>query len=751
MTPPIRPDIEGPDWIERVLAAVAGQPQGAPLTPLSDLRAPADMLAARRPPLPELPPFPATESLRAPADVTRTSPVPPMAEPQPVLRRAPEPPTALEKVHATTRRVTDLLSLAPGASGAAAIAAGAIDDLLRGNRKAALWGLGSLITLGMLKPASGAAKVARAAEKGAEEALRMGFPRLQVAEGPALATRKMSAEQLWQAARQKAHLVPAKSGGFVGAPAAIKSVDDYERLMADMIGRVQRILEAGADITWYQRTPQEVAKLSDDPKTQEKLLQLLGVYSQRQTVPINTNSSLQAVVQNLLGQSPRAGLPQANEQAARILRGERAKVTPKVGPFSAQVKGETGGIAQYPTNDTHMANAWGMPKKLTQSHHAFMDVATYDLADRLNQLKVGGKTDWTPQDAQTAVWIYQKAEDLMRRFPKLAPTWEAAVAEAQKSYADYLKQSKAHMIVERVPGIPGHLAGLRETPGAFQAFLQGEPSLGARHPALPLQYPKKEVTGVWQNLEGQIETNPADVWRPVLPSSAGGLTPEAKKVAQGVVDFQRLVQAQADQYLSKFRPAKTVREISGMQVPLERGLTQEEARRLGEWAAQKGYWVADTGEGLMIGVGDASLGGARLKKAMEEGALRKELEAVLPKDAGAPTLGRIESVGASPLASVPGSGKMTRQMLRNVPKAYRPYFEVPELREYVLQLAERDARIAKQFGLGTRADIQALRREFGRGGFAGVESALRRGIPLPLLLLGAGLGAAAQGPSGPEE
>jgi hypothetical protein len=345
--------------------------------------------------------------------------------------------------------------------------------------------------------------------------------------------REMSPEAAMEIARTEQHIIPQTDGGFVGAPAPIKSRADIDAMRNNYDDLVEGG-QGGAD--WYWRTHAGVKEIAgSDPKRQHLLAQEYGITSPQSNPDTNMGFAINLHNAYELGAPAKIAKTgqQAREYNAARDEGRDMKLGKKTGVFAGHVD-PTRESPTTPANDIWQARAFGytgntgkngtrmaFDRALTPQEHSFLDSEALLAVDRANQKKLGGRSNWTVGEIQASPWVRSKATGLMERYG-LSDT--EALKEARKTFIDSHDKYTAHATYEMTPGtLTGHHTDLIGSPerDAFSADPRAQwtnsENRDILYDALGMyQRPTLDATGVYTAPGGMLENNPAHVARPMI-------------------------------------------------------------------------------------------------------------------------------------------------------------------------------------------------------------------------------------------
>ena len=338
----------------------------------------------------------------------------------------------------------------------------------------------------ILKSASTIGKLTKGA-KTADKTADLGIAAVR-AEREATATARKAAAKTSKAKRVTS------TGQYVGAPRKIKSPQALGRMRSNYIDQVREGL-AGKD--WYMDSSRWARSVSNSDDEAQRLVDLLALTSQQSNVLTNLGFTVKGLTQQAAGAPIKTGrFPQRQSEDFReILSDSRALLGPKRTPFADNLsmawnselasnpvhdiwQGRAMGYENispqlYPTKQEALAAVTTKKGELTgrvikdaegfrtakpwdtgfsDSQHAFMDREMETIVDALNEAKMGGKTDWTPAQAQAAAWTGAQI-----RAGRISPK------DAAKHYGSYEGQYAGQATMEQAPGTgTGHLEGFED-------------------------------------------------------------------------------------------------------------------------------------------------------------------------------------------------------------------------------------------------------------------------------------------------
>tara|TARA_R110000868_G_scaffold45282_6_gene150383 strand:+ start:302 stop:2842 length:2541 start_codon:yes stop_codon:yes gene_type:complete len=464
-------------------------------------------------------------------------------------------------------------------------------------------------------------------------------------------------------AKTNAHIIPNKEGGYIGAPAHVRSPEDLSKMRQEY----DAMIDAGAvpdsegrfAYDWYDRVRGSVNEFSGgDPIKSRAVSQGLGITSPQSTpgtnlqfltqgwnarqvagvpaskmrttsVAKNFNASMDEADLNL----ERMGLKNediptgSGRSVKRTDNQDPARLAEEVIPTMAKGK-KTNQYAKdidpnqpnvgMGTNDTWQARIVGYRNpdgslwdgSVTGNMHAFMDRENVLAADRANARKAGGKTDWTPQSIQSSGWVVAKGSDLAKKYK--IPL-EEGMTLANKSYGDEARLQTANIASEVVPA--SNSGGIADTvfnmsPSDLRTWAEKYrwTNSQGQHPLLSeldmLQLQQQNTTGRYVPPSGVPETNPVTL-SSVLVRRKNQTANEPRMMDptdKAVTDTFSKVDQMLNQQAST--PVSLI-ESSGrgrndVRIDMKRSPTSEEVVRINEVADKYKGMVSNTRDGLVI-------------------------------------------------------------------------------------------------------------------------------------------------------
>jgi len=276
---------------------------------------------------------------------------------------------------------------------------------------------------------------------------------------------------------------------IAGAPYGILSKADENKAVNKYVKTVEKGI-AGAD--WYDKGGEQILKLSgDNPEMANKFAENLATTSAGTGVAPNTVFSIKGHNQVMAGDPISTGrFPKTmGKQIDEIYNTNQYTSGQKRIPFADQIAvgggfySKEAGQANRAVHDIWDGRAWGytdpdgkpITRGFTPVEHNWMDTQMNKVIDKLNKNKVGGKTDWTPGQAQAASWTGAKID-----------AGAVNPSNAAYSYAEALPENYAYQSREAIPGKKaGHMKGIIDAPEDVRRAYD------------------KEVTGILYDTEGR--------------------------------------------------------------------------------------------------------------------------------------------------------------------------------------------------------------------------------------------------------
>ena len=576
--------------------------------------------------------------------------------------------------------------------------------------------------------------------------------------------RELPQAEATRQAQRGAHVVRGTDGQYVGAPRGMNTPGGL-RALRRRLDNLATEGEVGRD--WYDRTEAgnlEIAGPHADKTALASAEQ--GLWSAGANPDVNLgfqiggHNAYEAGAPELVGRWP-------STQGARYIDARDAGGVPDLGPKTGVYGGHLDPFVESPitgTNDIWHARAFGytnsdgstFSRGLSPQEHAFMDAETLLSAERVNAAR--GTDIWDGRGSQAAIWVRMKGQDLAERG---GLTLEEGMAEARKSYPEYLEKYTANATHEAVPGVDtGHLPGIQDaSPAERQAYtdavpwtteagndaLYGELGMYNQHTA--------EGTGYFGG-----DTNPVRVARPLVERSAAeGVGPRSRAILNATEATRGLLDGQNAAAWHHTRPDAKAGDATSAFIGLNRAADPEEMSALAGLSDK--HFPVDTGNGVtLMADPDAAVNSRDVLKSMQgpwgdaiRGTNVRHGEDLLSYIPGAEGMERVGVDGSYQSllemeGAAPGGGVVTDEVLRLVAEAdalaptTSTRLSAPSIRNRAGLLAQRDDLLAGKYG-GVRDDLQNFRRIFAEEGLIGLQRARDSGVALPALgaLVGAHL------------
>ena len=571
--------------------------------------------------------------------------------------------------------------------------------------------------------------------------------------------RELPIDQALEIARSERHIIPSGTReGFVGAPASIKTRADIEAARKRFDALVEEGI-GGAD--WYQRGQASVKEIAGpDPRKQSQLADELALTSS-QSAP-GPNLGMQIRARNAFQAGRPVEVLRNRDMAAsyNIARteGDRIKLGPKTDIYAGHLD-PTRENPKTGTNDIWHGRSLGYSLKETDNgfnmaNHHWMDAETMLAVDRFNKRKFMGRDDWTAGEIQAAPWVAMKARDLETR---LGWSREEALAEARKSYGEHFDQYTAFGTHESTPYIganhhPGLVRGSAEERQRFaddpRSTWQGPGGRDMIYDAFGMDVrPSTKAQGIYQPPEGALETNPAEVARPLVglrrkpegyqyegaasrhprkiyeaesssetvgPRTRIDVDDESRAMMNAAEAFRAYVDAQGAGAWSKPIAGNTVEQSRSLEIGYDKKMTPEQILALKRTGQKYGYEDAvDYGKGgAMTTFYPEPPASKDVSKALK-GGLTEEIQSLLP---GSSVARRDMAAGYIPFeeARAACGGAVTRELEKylthpDFPRAIEHLDASKEIKAKVLAKLQQSAERAAQAGDPASEVIQNAR------------------------------------------
>lgn len=557
------------------------------------------------------------------------------------------------------------------------------------------------------------------------------------------------------------HLVPKKGGGYVGFPEGVtdeaKMLDEvYEQAKAGShINPKTGAPYKNADGTdqadardWYDhmRAQNEKVTSATPMETDPGFAQTTALTSQQANPKTNLNLALRGNAAAVVG----APIPNVKtpKQAQRLQEafdtGDDIPLGPKTGIYADHMdpyvpKPQTG------TNDVISGRVFGYPLAYTSktwapslTEHAVMDAGWLQVTKRMNDEGTDG-LQWAAGQVQARTWVDKKARTLMKQ---RGLSYEAAREEAVKGYPEFFDEFTAHTTSELVPSpAGGSFPGLKDSEEARNLFGVSWRDASGRDVALDAAglYGRetKAGTGMYEGV-----TSPMEVGKPLVDMESGGMAVgehsakalDQVQIARGLLDNQ---QSSAWHHVGD---VKKVGDRNGVFIKNSGAATPDQMREIEQLTKDKGFWIADTGEGVTIGpLGyEPSASGKELQELIA-GEFGDDLARIMGSPAQAKRV-HGSYIPIEPDNYVPGKGMSTAHAIERLE-------ETPELMKRLENASMRRKAAEKlthneEVATGLLGDVgQAdegwnnLLRMYSTGGWAKVKRGLKNGSVLPATLL----------------
>ncbi len=611
--------------------------------------------------------------------------------------------------------------------------------------------------------------------------------------------KKLSLEDAVRTARDEPHLIESGNGTgrlYEAGPSNVKSYEDLQkRRSAYDMG-----VEAGAGgAHWFQRTRDNLREVTGgDPVANAWMARAHAMWSGKVSPEHELAFALRELNASTAGMSGKASRQwqhDAHLDAIEHKDALRYPLAEKTGEYVKHIEPPPPGANYDPrnsatgVNDVRIARKWGYddPYKLQPSQHDFMHWENALAVHRARERNVAGRSDWTGEEVQAAVWVNDKKESILQQIlgGRLKAAEARAAAEgltaeeraallarvradadaeaferANRTIGDYFGKHTAYELYPSTPGgeVQGHMAGLRTANADVRAAYAADPrSMSAIAPGgRDAMYAGTGIPGTGVKMRVRpttpISGESTEVAKPLVAFERRGRNkrmPEADRTLLETLSYAR----GAVDVLPETRVIKTwdggdVGETNAVRFDFHRPLSQPEKAQLSE--RMKAYGLpemVDVGEGVVA----ANFKGGPIDH-KKLAAIQRDIQEVLPGVNPVRTYAEQVHNDLQPLfARGKGSGAVTDELLRRVSR--NPTMrEVLDHNEYLSELArgrfERDEAWGNILG-APREDFQNLRNIVGEGpGWVSrLEDARRSGsvslpshVPVPVgVKLGAGL------------
>jgi hypothetical protein len=536
----------------------------------------------------------------------------------------------------------------------------------------------------------------------------------------------------------------ATTGQYIGGPAGVDTPEKVESMIASYISDVD-LGRAGAD--WYQDSSNWINQVSP-PGQRQGVADAIGITSQGTNVDSNLGFAIKGINQKAAGLPVATGRFPGNQSPLieDALSGERSRLGPKRQPFADNLSVSWNPEqADTAVNDIWQGRAFGYTHPdgkpwdagFSPQQHAFMDENMLVIQDRLNQMKLDGRTDWDNLNTQAAAWSGAKirAGDIVGE-------------DAATHYGDFADKYAVNATYEQAPGAgTGQLEGLLGLPydkrQEFEDVASWMSSKGIDDLYSSgglLAEPTQTMVGAYTpQSTGILEINPGKVARPLVQSSGGEVIPtEARLLDIGESSRAYIDVQNAGAYHRVIPDSQTkVSERTGITIDLDQSPEPEKMAELSALAEQYGFFAVDTGKGVNL-ISDiytpigAERTGSSLGKELK-GELGQQIEGLT----GAKVTRAKIQTGYEDYESAwqagQGSGAATKQFLDKLDE--NPTFALnvePALQRKALANISRDDAM----NLPQREDVRTARKILVEKGIEGLRVALENKELLPVAVMG---------------
>jgi hypothetical protein len=334
------------------------------------------------------------------------------------------------------------------------------------------------------------------------------FRPTEVGRGPIGSLREMEYSDAVEFAKGGGHLRQGQGGRLVGAPAHIRASNINE--MRDELDF--HAAQGFMGHEWYARARAGGAEIAGATARQREIFGAnIGIHSAQARPRENLRRALlsQSGVA-ATGEAPQVVTRVQQRQMQRVLEGEDVGevLGPKTAPFARNVTPGTGDVQPFAVNDIWHARAFGyetqgkeFARGLGEAQHRFIDAETLLAAERANAVRLGGRTNWTPEEVQASIWVSKKGEGNASAFTAkrmgikrsdVTPDMvspedlQASIRDASAEFSESFPEFTTYAVNEAVPGgATGHLPRLQRAGrfdfdvethegGVFSVSRQGE-------------------------------------------------------------------------------------------------------------------------------------------------------------------------------------------------------------------------------------------------------------------------------------
>lgn len=316
----------------------------------------------------------------------------------------------------------------PGAAAAKGVlkkGAKAVKEAIAGEAEQA--GKSVLATAGRAEPATLKEAVVAAGKQADEITKSAKLPNL----------REMDLPSAIAAANKEQHLnIKRKDGGIEGAPGHVMTKDDVIAMRNDLDRAAELGVRVGGDRWYHEGRAFTTQAAGPDPATQNITAQTLGLTSKQVNPDVNLGFTTKATNAYAAGRPATILMDTTQAKTYNDIRQGIAPDTKKTAQLGINVN-PTVPFTTTGVNDIWHARSMGYSNAdgslwtgtPSAQMHRFMDAETVLAVDRANQMKLGGRDNWTAPEMQAAIWVGKKAQsDAAKRVKGNAD----AIAMAQK-------------------------------------------------------------------------------------------------------------------------------------------------------------------------------------------------------------------------------------------------------------------------------------------------------------------------------
>ena len=452
---------------------------------------------------------------------------------------------------------------------------------------------------------------------------------------PTLNLRERPLDEAIGVARTERHIKKQTDGSYVGAPAFVRSAGDIQKMRDDFDAQVFGGV-LGAD--WYQRAREGIRKMKGggprSKRARQQTADELAVFSAQADPDPNLGWQIQLNNAWAGGVSP---LPMARtpEQTRKVrvsrMSGDPVKLGLKTGIYGKGINPDLE-FTTTGTNDIWHGRAFGytnadgstFDRGFSPQEHAFLDAETVLAVDRMNQIKLGGRDDWSAPEIQAAAWVNAKGNSKFDEFPDKFASRNDAVKWASETYPDSFPKFTMQATSEQIPGkdtgqFPGLLTAPQATKEAYSRAAPWEDEEGRDVilDELGLSVlPSKPAMGAYKNRAGQFETNDAMVQKPLvsLLDDEGGrivdpISEDLVNIGQGIRGYFDVQNMSAAHKAIPIGSAGSKAGAAGSHsIKMDRPLTEQEMVQMQKVLDPYGLGISDTGEGITLMQFDSTRG-----------------------------------------------------------------------------------------------------------------------------------------------